>query len=724
MAITVPQMPVGRVQEGGLPGARQQVGYQSRGAGDFIGNNMAQALDTVNSVASQAQRTAFNLYQQEVEDANRLRVQDAANQLEAYDQDAAFSETGWRNQRGAAVFSQQNSKPLPDNVLDSRQERIDALMQGLGNDYQRQLFQQHAQTTGVNLRGQLLGHEAEQHRVYKRGVLASGIDTAMRGMALYYNDENRLNEAITQIGQASKDLGYLEHGSAEIGASNGKQAISGALKQAIDASLAQSDHASATRILQKFSPHMDSNDMLKAYKMITGEQERRQAIDVSRQVMDEVYSRMETSEFDRAINILAISESGNRQFANDGSPITSNKGAVGKMQIMESTGPEAAKLAGLPWNPELFHRKRTGDAKLDKEAEDYNYALGKAYFGKQMQTFNGNLSLAYAAYNAGPGATQAALKQYGNDWLLHLPKETQDYVSKNMQAFSSEQGQYEKPTLEEVQMLALRQLGDSASPTGQKETLDMVEQRFNLRLKSIKQRQDEATAQAMRTVLENGGKWDELPATMRGQVPIEDVDKVRDFAKKIAKGEPTETDWGLWYQLKNDPQTLKATNLMTLRGQLSDSEFKALTQEQQELINQGDAVTTKTRSAKQVLDQFMLEAGIDPTPSRGSTDAAKVGKLWNSFENRIRDEEQIKGKKLNHEEMRTVAAQLFTQVSVKGRLWGSNEKPAGLLETGETLVVPDDERRMIELVLRQEYPGKTITESDIMQLYREHVGLQ
>jgi soluble lytic murein transglycosylase len=33
----------------------------------------------------------------------------------------------------------------------------------------------------------------------------------------------------------------------------------------------------------------------------------------------------------------------------------SPKGAVGIMQVMPATGPEAARLAGVPWDPEAFH---------------------------------------------------------------------------------------------------------------------------------------------------------------------------------------------------------------------------------------------------------------------------------------------------------------------------------------------------------------------------------
>lgn len=93
---------------------------------------------------------------------------------------------------------------------------------------------------------------------------------------------------------------------------------------------------------------------------------------------------------------LIMQESGGRQFAaNDKSPIMSDAGAIGIAQVMPATGPEAAKLAGLPWDE---NRYRTDAA--------YNKALGRAYFDAQLKAFGGNNTLALMAYNAGPGAVK------------------------------------------------------------------------------------------------------------------------------------------------------------------------------------------------------------------------------------------------------------------------------------------------------------------------------
>lgn len=112
-------------------------------------------------------------------------------------------------------------------------------------------------------------------------------------------------------------------------------------------------------------------------------------------------------------------ESGDRQFNPDGSVVTSPKGAVGAAQVMPGTGPEAAQLAGEPWDP----------TRLKSDAT-YNRKLGQAYFNKQMQDFRGDTVAALAAYNAGPNAVRKAMAQHGAQYLAFLPTETQSYVRK------------------------------------------------------------------------------------------------------------------------------------------------------------------------------------------------------------------------------------------------------------------------------------------------------
>lgn len=116
-------------------------------------------------------------------------------------------------------------------------------------------------------------------------------------------------------------------------------------------------------------------------------------------------------------------ESAGRQFDRYGRTLTSPKGALGIAQIMPTTAPEAARLAGMEYSAERL-----------RSDPDYNKALGLAYYNEQLRKF-GTPELAAAAYNAGPGAVQSALRRSqatGRDVMSFLPAETQAYVPKVM----------------------------------------------------------------------------------------------------------------------------------------------------------------------------------------------------------------------------------------------------------------------------------------------------
>lgn len=117
--------------------------------------------------------------------------------------------------------------------------------------------------------------------------------------------------------------------------------------------------------------------------------------------------------FGRVLN----QESGSRQTDENGTPIQSGAGAIGVAQVMPDTAPEAAQLAGLPWDEGAYY--------MDAH---YNAALGAAYLNEMLRRFNGNPALALAAYNAGPDRVMKALGRGQRDWYSHLPRETQDYV--------------------------------------------------------------------------------------------------------------------------------------------------------------------------------------------------------------------------------------------------------------------------------------------------------
>lgn len=94
----------------------------------------------------------------------------------------------------------------------------------------------------------------------------------------------------------------------------------------------------------------------------------------------------------------------------------SPKGALGQMQVMPATARDPG-YGVRPW---------------DGKTEEDRARVGRDYLGAMTQKYGGDPRKILAAYNAGPGRVDSLIAQYGDDWLAHAPKETQDYVAKGL----------------------------------------------------------------------------------------------------------------------------------------------------------------------------------------------------------------------------------------------------------------------------------------------------
>jgi soluble lytic murein transglycosylase-like protein len=114
--------------------------------------------------------------------------------------------------------------------------------------------------------------------------------------------------------------------------------------------------------------------------------------------------------------ITARSESGNRDFYGNGRPVVSPAGARFAMQVMPATArnPGFGLRPADPNNPQDMNR------------------LGREYRAAMEREFGGDPAKMWAAYNAGPGRTKDAIRRGGQNWLRLLPRETQDYVARNL----------------------------------------------------------------------------------------------------------------------------------------------------------------------------------------------------------------------------------------------------------------------------------------------------
>jgi hypothetical protein len=92
----------------------------------------------------------------------------------------------------------------------------------------------------------------------------------------------------------------------------------------------------------------------------------------------------------------------------DPSAVNKKSGAAGLMQLMEGTA---------------------GDLGVTNRMDaEQSIKGGAQYLAEQLERFD-DPAAALAAYNWGPEKVQAAMDEYGDDWLSHAPQETREYVA-------------------------------------------------------------------------------------------------------------------------------------------------------------------------------------------------------------------------------------------------------------------------------------------------------
>lgn len=709
------------------PAAGLDLGISPEGA--TVGaRQLTQLGDTITQAGKQQAAIEVDALQQ----ANQLRVDDSLNQLKESSLKLRYDpQAGFENVKGIDALQRQSGKSLMDDYGELLQTRSSDIENSLSNDAQKIAFRKNANNIITGFKGDVEQHESAQFQGYALSVREGTIKNRITEIGLNYNNPEVVANAVNSIRAATYDQGRLLGKSAEWSEAQARESTSNAHKTAVLTALQKNDPTYADAYLKKHSGEMTPDDILQVNGTLTKQLDGQIGLGTATSVMQEMAPKIQTSDSDRAFNIALGSESNYKQFDKDGKPLTSSAGAIGIAQVMPGTAPEAAKLAGLPWDEEKYKNDPT-----------YNRALGKAYFDKQLKDFHGNLALAYAAYNAGPQRLKDVIEKDATmnvtynadgtqttsytgdippDWLSKMPKETQDYVTKNMKAYGNGAGQYDKPTLLDVQA-AIRAKTSTGNPERLKIALDEGERQYNATLAAVKQKNEEAKANAMRGVMDNGGRFTDLPANVRGSLAPEDVTGVMDFAKKISSGDNTTSLW-LYNKLTTNPQELKSMTddqFFALRSELSIEDFKHFSDERGKLIS-GTAPNSpgdmNTDAITRTLNDRLNSMGIDPTPKDATDDAERVGAVRRFVNQSIAVEQANRGKKMSDVEVSGFIDSLLSQQSnvFSSTFFGSPR----IAKTGDIPSATKD-------ALKEAFKRKGITDpsdTDILNAYWRQVSL-
>ena len=195
----------------------------------------------------------------------------------------------------------------------------------------------------------------------------------------------------------------------------------------------------------------------------------------------------------------------------------------------------------------------------------------------------------------------------------------------------------------------------------------------------------------------------------------------------LASEEDINTNWATYYDLKTmassdvtNNQFLK-TNLLEYRDRLGETEFKEMVGIQTSMRKGDDKDISGFRTAKQVVDDSLSAAKIDPTPKPGSADAIRAAEFRRQADIRIAALQEQKKAKLTPVEVQGIVDNMIVEGVTQKRWWWSDvKKKAYEVKSGESFEVdyediPQSERAKIESALKGR--NISITEESVKNLY-------
>lgn len=601
--------------------------------------------------------------------ANQVAVNKAVDQTRRTILDLTFNpETGYKSQLGLAAVQRESGQALSDEYGGKLNEAISNIGSGLTNDRQRMLFQQSAANLDTDFRRGAEEHMQEQFQRARASTNSGTIDTSSDFAKLHWDDpasiQSSLGMAKAAVYDQSKQFGWS-------GAQTDAAMLattSGVHKGVIMAAMANNNPTYAIGYLDHYKGEMKPDDILGVQGHLNQQVWATQAQQAVAAATTAARPAIQPNDFDRMTAITAQSESGNKDFNPDGSVVTSPVGAKGRMQVMDATaanpgfGIRPADLSGTP-QQQAAERQRVGT--------EYLQALVQKY---------GDPGKAWAAYNAGPGRLDQALKDAAAgrsgspDWLSYMPKETQAYVAKNVAALGSPGGGV-PPRMTELEFVdkALGALPPGAAPQAVLHTREQAVAQFGIISKTLAEQGQNALAGVQRWLWENKDRGvtvgDVPPSLMDPLVRsgVGDMRSLEAYSKSIQRGD-TVTDLALYNRLASYPDELARTSdvqFEMLRSKLSQADFKHFSNERANLINGATDTSAQAINSKALNDSLntRLQALGLPIHPNYKNPADPVNQQLGSQRQFVRDSvfaaQQQAGKKFTPEELDTHIDSLF-----------------------------------------------------------------
>ncbi|NNA81055.1 transglycosylase SLT domain-containing protein [Pseudomonas lactis] len=658
------------------------------------------------------QRGAEILANKSREQADTASIMDADRKLTEWQQNTMFNpEGGVYTRKGGAALD------ITNQTLGQFEEAQAKIAETLTSEQQKARYAQIVASRRNSLSNELNKYEFAQREKHHDDMAEGQRQSAIQGAALYADNPEQLAYNQSKLNLVERYEAQRKGLPPEL-AEQKRLESNTRLNAAVIEQLAARDPMKAKQYFMDNAISMTADAQLRAASMLKPLIDRQVGVSVGSQAVQDV-----SSQDNRVFASILQAESGGKQFDRNGQPMTSSRGAIGTAQIMPSTGPEAAKLAGVEWDENRF-----------RNDPDYNRQLGQAYFQKLTNDFK-SPALAVAAYNAGPGMVNdwingtnttgknASKLKLGDprtgeisqaEFLDKIPfKETREYTEKVL----GKALQAHEPSFGQVaQAIDAR---DDLTADQKSIALTAAKQRIDWQAEQRKQ-QDAQNLESAWDVVLQGNSWDTIPAATWAALPAEGRKQIMDYKP----GRPTDQE--VYYRARDEIVSGNELNLLGMRAKLSDTDFQELTKLQQDRREKGAESTASIGSNDEIFKEALRVSGIDPSAKAGKRDAKSVAAARRYVDTQIRALEQDQGKKATPDQVQKVVDRAFIQGDVPGSGFlgmFSSKKRAFEREPGDQVIVrdikqiPADEHQQIVEALKRH--GRVPNDADILKLFNE-----
>ncbi len=710
----VPEYNLPDVAPQGLPGVRQEAAYN----GDMLATGARQ----VQALGQAGMQRGTELAREHIDAqdmANQVRLNDAKNQLLSqqnaltYNADPNQGALGFQAYRGKDALAPDpaTGQPIDGVFADKLKQSAADITDTLGNDAQKRAFSMYANDAVTGFQQHVQSHMLQESNTYTRETNNGTIQLASDTAALAYNNPDIVKQQVDSAKAAAYSQSVHDGlpGAAQTMAI--RDAESGIHRRVIESALENNNPLYAMQYKDDNKDNMTAQDTLAVLGKLNHQADAFAAQGVVNNTTRTFATRIAPTDMDRLTGIVSGMESGGKETDANGNVLTSSAGAKGSMQVMDGTN----KDPGFGVTP----AKDNSPEERARVGRDYLAAMVTKY---------GDVGKALAAYNAGPGAVDDAVKADPKNWLASLPKETQAYVSKGVSQFNTGGGAPVMPTKMEFVSNALAQLPGNSRPELVAMTRQQAEAQYTLLDQSRKEQGEQALAGVQKALVANGGVFTALPVALTSALTRYAPDKYDDalkFGKAIASGENA-TNTEAYAMAVTYPGELAkmtdATFVNFLKTNFSVRDQEKISRLRAEEINGKTDDSSGGLNAKAMntaLANRLTSYGIAmPTAKSSVEDKARVGAIQKYVADDIFAQQQQLGRKMTAQEVSSHIDGLFSKdltfkTTVLGFTTGTSQRNMLTMKPSD---IPGDDRTSITNAFNARGVTKP-TDDQIMRAY-------